>query len=75
MSVGSGISATDQGLSPELADLRATIAQIARERIAPRAGEIDRSAEYPQDIRELLAETTSLRSPSRSATAAPAPAR
>jgi alkylation response protein AidB-like acyl-CoA dehydrogenase len=55
------VSAPGQGaggfeLPPELADLRATIAQIARERIAPRAGEIDRSGEYPQDIRELLAE-------------------
>ena len=40
----------------ELLDLRATIAQIATERIAPRAGDIDRSGEYPRDIRELLAE-------------------
>ena len=40
----------------ELLDLRATIARIAKERIAPRAGDIDRSGEYPRDIRELLAE-------------------
>jgi alkylation response protein AidB-like acyl-CoA dehydrogenase len=40
----------------ELADLRATIRQIAQERIVPRAGEIDRTAQYPGDIRELLAE-------------------
>ncbi|MGH2943263.1 MAG: acyl-CoA dehydrogenase family protein, partial [Solirubrobacteraceae bacterium] len=40
----------------ELADLRDTIRQIAQERIAPRAAEIDRSGRYPQDIRELLAE-------------------
>jgi alkylation response protein AidB-like acyl-CoA dehydrogenase len=40
----------------DLLELRATIAQIAQERIAPRAAEIDRSGEYPQDIRELLAE-------------------
>jgi alkylation response protein AidB-like acyl-CoA dehydrogenase len=40
----------------ELLDLRATIAQIAQERIAPRSREIDRSGEYPHDIRELLAE-------------------
>jgi alkylation response protein AidB-like acyl-CoA dehydrogenase len=42
-------------LPQDLADLRATIAQIAAEQIAPRAGEIDRTATYPQDIRELLA--------------------
>jgi alkylation response protein AidB-like acyl-CoA dehydrogenase len=40
----------------ELLDLRAVIRQIARERIAPRAGEIDRTAQYPSDIRALLAE-------------------
>ncbi|HEX8976996.1 MAG TPA: acyl-CoA dehydrogenase family protein, partial [Solirubrobacteraceae bacterium] len=39
----------------EFEDLRATIRQIARERIAPRAPEIDRNAEYPSDIRRLLA--------------------
>src|SRR5438270_1290515 len=37
-------------------DFRATIRQIARERIAPRAAEIDQKAEYPHDLRELLAE-------------------
>ena len=40
----------------EFEDLRSTIRQIAQERIVPRAPEIDRSAEYPQDIRVLLAE-------------------
>ncbi|MFP5362647.1 MAG: acyl-CoA dehydrogenase family protein [Thermoleophilia bacterium] len=40
----------------ELADLRDMIRRLAQERIAPRAGEIDRTAQYPQDIRELLAE-------------------
>jgi alkylation response protein AidB-like acyl-CoA dehydrogenase len=40
----------------EFEDLRATIRQIAQERIVPRAPDIDRNAEYPQDIRELLAE-------------------
>src|SRR5579872_5154672 len=39
----------------ELLDLRMTVRQIAQERIAPRAAEIDRTAEYPWDIRELLA--------------------
>ncbi|MEY2441297.1 MAG: hypothetical protein QOJ46_723 [bacterium] len=40
----------------ELADLRDMIRQLAQERIAPRAAEIDRTAEYPRDIRELLGE-------------------
>ncbi len=39
----------------ELCDLRDTIRQIAQERIVPRAPEIDETASYPQDIRELLA--------------------
>ncbi len=37
-------------------DFCATIAQIAREKIAPRSAEIDEQAEYPWDIRKLLAE-------------------
>ena len=37
-------------------DFQATIRQIAQERVAPRAAEIDELAEYPQDIRELFAE-------------------
>ena len=37
-------------------DFRDTIRQIARERIAPRAAEIDEKAEYPHDLRALLAE-------------------
>jgi alkylation response protein AidB-like acyl-CoA dehydrogenase len=37
-------------------DLRDTIRQIAQERVAPRAAEIDEQAEYPRDIRELFAE-------------------
>jgi alkylation response protein AidB-like acyl-CoA dehydrogenase len=37
-------------------DFRGTIRQIAQERIAPRAAEIDEKAEYPHDLRELLAE-------------------
>jgi alkylation response protein AidB-like acyl-CoA dehydrogenase len=36
--------------------LRATIREIAQERVAPRAAEIDERAEYPQDLRELFAE-------------------
>jgi alkylation response protein AidB-like acyl-CoA dehydrogenase len=37
-------------------DFRETIRQIARERVAPRAAAIDEQAEYPHDLRELLAE-------------------
>src|SRR5881398_262143 len=37
-------------------DFRDTIRQIARERIAPRAAEIDEKAEFPHDLRRLLAE-------------------
>jgi alkylation response protein AidB-like acyl-CoA dehydrogenase len=50
-------------LSPELAELRAMIRRLAEERIAPRAAEIDRSAAYPNDIRELLAENDVLALP------------
>jgi alkylation response protein AidB-like acyl-CoA dehydrogenase len=32
------------------------VRQIARERVAPRAAEIDEKAEYPHDLRKLLAE-------------------
>jgi acyl-CoA dehydrogenase len=37
-------------------DFCATIAQIAREKIAPRSAEIDERAEYPWDVRRVLAE-------------------
>ncbi len=37
-------------------DFRDTIRQIAQERIAPRAAEIDEKAEYPHDLRRLLSE-------------------
>jgi alkylation response protein AidB-like acyl-CoA dehydrogenase len=43
-------------IPPEYLEFRETIRQIARERIAPRAGEIDERAEYPWDLRRLLAE-------------------
>jgi alkylation response protein AidB-like acyl-CoA dehydrogenase len=39
-----------------LIDFRDTIRQIVRERVAPRAAEIDETGEYPRDIRELFAE-------------------
>jgi len=37
-------------------DFCATIKQIAQEKIAPRSAEIDEQAEYPWDIRKVLAE-------------------
>src|SRR6202047_3220852 len=37
-------------------DFCATIGQIAREKIAPRSAEIDERAEYPWDVRGVLAE-------------------
>ena len=40
----------------ELLDFRETIRQIVRERVWPRAAEIDESGEYPRDIRELFGE-------------------
>ncbi len=40
----------------EYLDFRDTIRQIATERIAPRAAEIDELAEYPHDLRRLLSE-------------------
>ncbi len=40
----------------ELLDFRDTIREIAQKEIAPRAGDIDRSGEYPWDIRKLLGE-------------------
>ncbi|MDX6699132.1 MAG: hypothetical protein QOE65_2529 [Solirubrobacteraceae bacterium] len=43
-------------LPQEHLDFRDTIRQMARERVAPRAAEIDEKAEYPRDIRELFAE-------------------
>ena len=42
-------------LTEEQILLRDTIRQLAEERIAPRAAEIDRSGEFPEDIRQLLA--------------------
>jgi alkylation response protein AidB-like acyl-CoA dehydrogenase len=41
-------------LSPELAELQATVRKLAQERIAPRARQIDDSEEYPQDLFDLF---------------------
>ena len=43
-------------LPQEHVDFRDTIRQIVAERVAPRAAEIDETAEYPWDIRKLFAE-------------------
>ena len=42
-------------LSEEQELLRDSVRALAMEQIAPRAAEIDRTAEFPQDVRELLA--------------------
>ena len=47
----------------ELLDIRDTVRQIATERIAPRAAEIDATGEYPWDVRRLLAENDILALP------------
>ena len=43
-------------LSPEQRELRDLVRQLARERIAPRAAEIDESHEFPWDVVELYRE-------------------
>ena len=43
-------------ISQEALDLRDMVRRLSQEKIAPRAGDIDRKSEYPWDIRELLAE-------------------
>jgi alkylation response protein AidB-like acyl-CoA dehydrogenase len=45
-----------QRLTEEQVLLRDTIREMAAARIAPRAADIDRSGEFPEDIRQLLAE-------------------
>jgi hypothetical protein len=44
----------DFDLSPELSDLRATVRRLARDKVKPRAREIDRSGSYPTDIFEAF---------------------
>jgi alkylation response protein AidB-like acyl-CoA dehydrogenase len=50
-------------LPQEHKDFRDLVRQIAVERIAPRAAEIDASDDYPWDVRELLAENDVLALP------------
>jgi alkylation response protein AidB-like acyl-CoA dehydrogenase len=44
-------------LDPELEELQAMVRKLARERVAPRAREIDLTEEYPQDLFDLFVET------------------
>ena len=43
-------------LTDEQQEIRELIRELARERIAPRAAEIDKSAEFPWDVVELFRE-------------------
>ena len=43
-------------LSPEQREIRDLVRDLARERVAPRAAEIDKSAEFPWDLVELMRE-------------------
>src|SRR6476646_5512894 len=47
----------DFELSPELQELQATVRRIAKDKVQPRAREIDVSEEYPQDLFDLFVET------------------
>src|SRR3954453_1294696 len=47
---------TQYDLTPDQIDFRDTIRQMVRERVAPRAAEIDANSEYPRDIRQLFAD-------------------
>src|SRR5712691_10039011 len=40
-----------------MSDLQASVRKLAQERVAPRAREIDRSEEYPQDLFDLFRDT------------------
>ena len=41
-------------LPPELVELQATVRKLAQEKVAPRAREIDRTEEYPQDLFDVF---------------------
>jgi alkylation response protein AidB-like acyl-CoA dehydrogenase len=47
----------DFSLPPELVELQATVRKLSQERIKPRAREVDRTEEYPQDFFDLFVET------------------
>jgi hypothetical protein len=44
----------DFELSEELSELRSTVRRIAQDKVAPRARDIDRSGDYPQDLFEVF---------------------
>ncbi|MHB8439316.1 MAG: acyl-CoA dehydrogenase family protein [Acidimicrobiales bacterium] len=44
----------DFDLSPELAELRDVVRRLARDKVKPRARDIDRSGEYPSDVFEAM---------------------
>jgi alkylation response protein AidB-like acyl-CoA dehydrogenase len=44
----------DFALSPELAELRDSVRRLARDKVKPRAREIDKSGEYPVDLFEAF---------------------
>ncbi len=46
----------DFGLGPDLEEIRAQVRRFAREQIAPRATQIDRSNEFPRDLWPALGE-------------------
>jgi alkylation response protein AidB-like acyl-CoA dehydrogenase len=50
------MTADSYALTEEQLSFREVVRQIAQERVAPRAAEIDEKAEYPRDLRKLLAE-------------------
>jgi len=51
------VSHTDlYDIPQELLDFRDLVRRLAQDQIAPRAADIDRTAEYPWDVRRLLAE-------------------
>jgi alkylation response protein AidB-like acyl-CoA dehydrogenase len=54
--MSSAVGADLYELPPEFVEFRDAIRQIVRERVAPRAAEIDAKAEYPWDLRRLFAE-------------------
>jgi len=54
--MSSGIAAPQYALTEEQVEFRDAVRRLVAERIAPRAAEIDAKAEYPWDVRRLLAE-------------------
>ena len=55
--MSAGLSHSDlYDIPQDLLDFRDLVRRLAQEQIAPRAAEIDRAAEYPWDVRRLLAE-------------------